>query len=273
MKKSCSNIAKYALNDYYRSKANELTLLLEEGRTFLNKHKPSIGFWGESILRNFLRDNLPSKYNVTSGFIVYKEQISHQCDIIIYNGASYAPLAKYGDIEIIHSESVTAIIEVKNSIKYDTFKKTLKDFEILGQMGVQNKYLFIYSSVLPKTIESYFYDRNGNSDDIKVFTTDTHPKYDHGDFQYLPTAIVSIRSNYILCQDLVVKNRDMYGYAAYRYIYPVDDKVHSVSSIQLFLGMIMEDCSANNDKSKIDDAHKLAFDALQIIYDFGLWDW
>lgn len=282
MKTSCGSIAQYALNDFYRLKANELTLLLEEGRTFLSKHKPSIGFWGESILRNFLRDSLPSKYNITSGFIVYKEQISHQCDIIIYDGASYAPLAKYGDIEIIPNESVTAIIEVKNSIKYDTFKKTLKDFELLGQMGVKNKYLFIYSSVLPKTIETYFYERNKNNDQINILTTDTHPQYGHGDFQYLPTAIVSIRSNYILCQDLVVNNRDMYGYTAYRYTYPVDNNIHSVSSIQLFLGMIMEDCSTNNGTNKIDvpqyldssiSSQELAFDSLQIVYDFGLWDY
>ena len=267
-----NRIKKYARNKFFRLKANELTLLLEEGFVFLSKHKPSIGFWGESIVRNFLRENLPSKYNVASGFVEHKGQISNQCDIIIYDRSSYAPLAKYGDIEIISSESVTTIIEVKNSVKYETFQKTLEDFKILGQMGIQNKYMFVFSSIQPKTIESYFYDRVGSNDEIKLIVSDVNPKYDHGDFHYLPTAIVSIRSNYILCQDLVVNNRDMFGYTAYRYTYPVGDKVDTISSIQLFLGMILEDCSIHND-IKIDDAHELAFEALQIIHEFGLWDY
>lgn len=272
MKTLYNHIAKYALNDLYRLKATELTLLLEEGQVFLSKHKPSIGFCGESILRNFLKDSLPSKYNVTSGFISHKNQLSHQCDIIIYDKISYAPLAKYGDIEIIPKESVTAIIEVKNSIKYDTFQKTLGDFEILGQMGIQNKYVFIYSSIQPKTIESYFYGRNGGNDNMRSVASNVYSKYDNGDFQYLPIAIVSIRSNYILCQDLVVNTRDMYGYTAYRYTYPIDNKIHIISSIQLFLGMIMENCTYSNDESTIDKSHNLNFDSLQMIYNFGLWD-
>lgn len=267
------SLEKYALNDFYRSHAEKLEKQIQNGMLYLSQHKPSIGSWGEYVLQDFLQQYLSSDFKVTSGFIMHKDKMSHQCDIIIYNPSKNEPIATFGYIEIIPSDSVCAVIEVKTSIRHNTFQKTLKDFEILGQMGVQNKYLFIYSSVLPKTIETYFYDRNGNSDDIKVVTIDAHPKYDNGDFQYLPTAIVSIRRNYILCQDLVAKNRDMYGYTAYRYTYPNDNKVRSVSSIQLFLGMIMEDCSVNNDKSKIDDAHELAFDALQIIYDFGLWDY
>lgn len=269
------SLEKYALNDFYRSHAEKLEKQIQNGMLYLSKHKPSVGSWGEYVLQDFLQQYLSSDFKVTSGFIMHKDKMSHQCDIIVYNPSKSKPIATFGYIEIIPSCAVCAVIEVKTSIRHNTFQKTLKDFKILWQLGVQNKYLFIYSSVLPKTIETYFYDRNGNrnSDDINFFTTDTYPKYDHGDFQYLPTAIVSIRGNYILCQDLVVNNRDMYGYTAYRYEYPNDNKVHSVSSIQLFLGMIKEDCSANNDKSKIDDSHELAFDALQIIYDFGLWDY
>ncbi len=267
-----NRIVKYALNDFFRLKANELILLLEEGQVFLSKHKPSIGFWGESIVRNFLRDNLPSKYNVASGFVEHKGKISHQCDIIIYDKSSYAPLAKYGDIEIISKESVAAIIEVKNSVKYDTFQKTLRDFEILGQMGIQNKYVFIFSSILPKTIESYFYDRTESNDNMRIVASNVYSKYDNGDFQYLPTAIVSIRGNYILCQDFVVNNREMYGYTAYRYTYPIGNKAHIVSSIQLFLGMIMEDYTVSNEEFTIGETRKLNFNSLQIIYSFGLWN-
>ena len=270
---SRKSLEKYALNDFFESQAKKLYEQIEMGELYLCKHKPSIGSWGEYILQNFLQQYLSSDFKVTSGFIMYKGQMSHQCDIIIYNPNKSKPIATFGYIEIISSDAVSVVIEVKTSIRHNTFQKTLKDFEILGLMGIEKKYLFIYSSVLPQTIETYFYDRNKNNDEIEFFiTTNTHSKYDHGDFQYLPTAIVSIRSNYILCQDLVVNNRDMYGYTAYRYTYPVDNKVHIVSSIQLFLGMIMEDCSANNDKSKIDDTHELAFDSLQIIYDFGLWN-
>lgn len=45
--------------EYYRSKAKCLLTQINDGREFLSHHKPSLGFWGEHLLRGFLRENLP----------------------------------------------------------------------------------------------------------------------------------------------------------------------------------------------------------------------
>lgn len=39
--------------EYYRSKAKCLLTQINDGREFLSHHKPSLGFWGEHLLRGF----------------------------------------------------------------------------------------------------------------------------------------------------------------------------------------------------------------------------
>lgn len=39
--------------EYYRSKAECLLTQINDGREFLSHHKPSLGFWGEHLLRGF----------------------------------------------------------------------------------------------------------------------------------------------------------------------------------------------------------------------------
>lgn len=96
--------------EYYRSKAECLLTQINDGREFLSHHKPSLGFWGEHLLRGFLRENLPNDVKVTQGFVtldedfdsirqklyflinkkeddveyVFSDSISPQCDIILY---------------------------------------------------------------------------------------------------------------------------------------------------------------------------------------------
>ena len=96
--------------EYYRLKAECLLTQINDGREFLSHHKPSLGFWGEHLLRGFLRENLPNDVKVTQGFVtldedfdsirqklfylihkkednverVFSDPISPQCDIILY---------------------------------------------------------------------------------------------------------------------------------------------------------------------------------------------
>lgn len=262
----------YANNESYRKNAEKLYAEISLARKVLSMHKPSIGYWGESILRDFLRHHLSSNVRVTSGFIFHKDNVdseeikSHQCDIIIYD-VNYTPIHSFGEIELIPSCAVIAVIEVKSSIKRKTFEKTLSDFDLLGQMGIRNKYVFVFSSPSPKTIKSYFFD-NVNSEDGFLVADCLNYKYDHGSFETLPTAIVSLNSDFLLCQDYIEGNRDMYGYAAYTFTYPTKS---TIASLQLFLGMIVNDCAANLQDSNYDDSEK-CFDKLKVLYEFGLWD-
>lgn len=60
-------------NDIFRLKAVSLLRQIEEAKEFLSHHKPSLGFWGEHLLRGFLRENLPNDVKVTQGFVTLDE--------------------------------------------------------------------------------------------------------------------------------------------------------------------------------------------------------
>ena len=145
------------LSEYYRLYAEELHNKLLQIRQFVKNHNLTIGLFAEEILRDFLRHALPQKVNISQGFIMGEKTISPQCDIIIYDSYNYAPLFRTSTSVIVQAESVIAVIEVKTSIRGKEFMKVLKDFSIFCQLGIVNKYLFIYNSCNIKTLQSYFY--------------------------------------------------------------------------------------------------------------------
>lgn len=287
-----NRIEKYATNEFFRLKAEELISQINIAKPFLSIHKPSIGFWGESIIREFLRQSLPSGVKVAQGFIKSGEIISPQCDIIIYDCNRYASLATFGEIEIISSESVKAVLEIKSSIQRETFQKTLTNFEKLGDMGIENKYLLLFSSVNMKTIRSYFYEKESKEETIQADTTDVSLKYDHGSEYYLPSAIISLTPNYYLsfghiyCTEYSRKEiihsspdrlydcqeRDMMGYVAYELCYHVKGMKKNISSLQILLVSLLDVCETNNAQSLPTTSRHDNFELMKIEYEFGLWD-
>ena len=47
--------------EYYRLKAECLLTQINDGREFLSHHKPSLGFWGEHLLRDDVRGADPDE--------------------------------------------------------------------------------------------------------------------------------------------------------------------------------------------------------------------
>ena len=188
------------IENYYRLKALEFCNRLNQFKELVI-HNPSRGYIGEELLREFLKSALPSSAKVTQGFIIQGNDLSPQCDIIIYDSLRYAPVYSFGNIDIVLSQSVYAIIEVKTTVDRKGFEKVLKDFRMLQYMQVQHKILFLYTSPLPKTIESYFYPKA--TEDVKFIISDTHtPLYDNGDYSALPEIIISLSSDVYLQKDL-----------------------------------------------------------------------
>lgn len=165
--------------EYYRSKAECLLTQINDGREFLSHHKPSLGFWGEHLLRGFLCENLPNDVKVTQGFVtldedfdsirqklyfltnkkeddveyVFSDSISPQCDIILYRNNV---VKSFSEIDVVNAKDVVCVIEVKCSINRKGFKDVLSKFKRLSEMGVQNKYIFIYNAPKYDTLMSYF---------------------------------------------------------------------------------------------------------------------
>lgn len=216
-------------NEFYRLRAKELSLALAQMRTLIKKHNLSRGLIGECILRDFLRKVLPDYTKVSQGFVEYNGMLSNQCDIIIYNRLYYSPLYSFGEIEIVPSQAVLAVIEVKTNITPKRFGDVLFAFEILSKFRVQNKYIFLFNGCNVQKIKSYFYGRHTPS-----YGRDKGQElYDHNNYESLPDAIVSLEPDFYLAkghyQD---NNRDMKGYMSFSI---VDNTDKEIACIQKFV--------------------------------------
>ena len=276
--------------EYYRSKAECLLTQINDGREFLSHHKPSLGFWGEHLLRGFLRENLPNDVKVTQGFVtldedfdsirqklyylihkkednverVFSDSISPQCDIILYRNNV---VKSFGEIDIVNAKDVVCVIEVKFSIGRKSFERTNEVFKKLQLMGVDKKYLFIYNSPLLDTLKSYFLPKqSAEKQDAFVVIDGTNMIYDHGIEAYLPSAIIGVNQNYILCQDYVIDGRDQFGYIAYR----LTKEKTSLSCLQLFLSSLYQNIEEGKVVSK--KPFNMDFDDMICDYSFGLYD-
>lgn len=276
--------------EYYRSKAECLLTQINDGREFLSHHKPSLVFWGEHLLRGFLRENLPNDVKVTQGFVtldedfdsirqklyylihkkednveyVFSDSISPQCDIILYRNKV---VKSFGEIDIVNAKDVVCVIEVKCSIGRKSFERTNEVFKSLQLIGVDKKYLFIYNSPLLGTLKSYFFSKqSAEKQDDFVVIGDTNMIYDHGIEAYLPSAIIGVNQNYILCQDYVVDGRDQFGYIAYR----LTKEKASLSCLQLFLSSLYQNIEEGEVVSN--KPFNMEFDGMTSDYSFGLYD-
>lgn len=276
--------------EYYRSKAECLLTQINDGREFLSHHKPSLGFWGEHLLRGFLRENLPNDVKVTQGFVtldedfdsirqklyfltnkkeddteyVFSDSISPQCDIILYRNNV---VKSFGEIDIVNAKDVVCVIEVKCSIGRKSFERTNEVFKSLQLIGVDKKYLFIYNSPLLGTLKSYFFSKqSAEKQDDFVVIDDINMIYDHGIEAYLPSAIIGVNQNYILCQDYVVDGRDQFGYIAYR----LTKEKASLSCLQLFLSSLYQNIEEGEVVSN--KPFNMEFDGMTSDYSFGLYD-
>ncbi len=217
------------INKFFKLKAKELINALDQAHVFIKEHNLSRGLIAESILRVFLRSNMPEIAKVSQGFVERNGKLSHQCDIILYDRIHYVPLYSYGEIEIIPSDAVYAVIEVKTNIDAKRFGKMLYDFELLHRLRVPKKFLFMYNGCQINTLKNYF-----NGPYVPKYGREKGESlYDHDNYNALPNAIVSLSPDYYLgkahYQD---DNRDMKGYIAYT---TTDNTNNSIACIQEFV--------------------------------------
>lgn len=220
----------------YRQQAKILLRSISKARELFEKHKPSIGYVGEESLRIAIKKIIPNGVCVSQGFVINKEiedeekQLSSQCDIIIYRKNKDAIEYSCGDLSVINASSVVAVIEVKSSITQRTFTTTFNAFEILTRLGVPHKFIFIFGSITPKTLERWIRNK-------QIMTHDT-PLYDWSDVELLPKAILSLQSHkYFVLDHIQNDYNDWVGYASYII---KDKEKKEISCLQEFLASLMD---------------------------------
>lgn len=120
-------------------------------------HEPSLGAYKERLLMKTIKDFLPKRYEVGTGFVIFPGQrtlevvkscdvdlinlhshtVSRQIDILVYDSSNYPPVFKDDDFVIVRPESVRSVIEVKGALdgnQINSFMDSLIDF---GKKWVQ----------------------------------------------------------------------------------------------------------------------------------------
>jgi len=118
------------IGDGFSTMLNRLSQLIG------NAHEPSIGAYKERLLMRLIKDSVPKRYDVGTGFVLFPgerqfsgkspdedgpwrlngHKVSKQIDIIVYDSLNFPTVFKDGDFVIVRPESVRSIIEVKGSI-------------------------------------------------------------------------------------------------------------------------------------------------------------
>lgn len=138
------------LGNSFASKINLLSQILQ------NAHYPSVGKYKENLLLKIIKEYIPKKYDVGTGFVLFVHDAteerklkkgfdklnmgsysaSKQCDIIIYDSSTIPLIFKDDDFIIVRPESVKSIIEVKskaNKKEIDSILNSFYDFSLKWQ--------------------------------------------------------------------------------------------------------------------------------------------
>ncbi|TGD94912.1 DUF6602 domain-containing protein [Methylobacterium nonmethylotrophicum] len=144
-----SDITSFAslLGDGFATKIDLLTKLIQD------RHYPSVGAYKERLLSQIIKEYVPQKYSIGTGFVLFAHKedgarahmdefdsmnmgahsLSRQCDILIYDAHSYPVIFRDGDFVIVRPESVCAVIEVKGTANPREILHTLQSFLEFGR--------------------------------------------------------------------------------------------------------------------------------------------
>jgi hypothetical protein len=101
-------------------------------------HHGSEGTFCEDLVREFLRQVLPRRFSVDTGFIRARPMeiggetrfVSHQLDVIVQDTVDYSPLFRSNDFVVVLPDAVTAVIEVKKSLTSTDLKDSLNKLAV-----------------------------------------------------------------------------------------------------------------------------------------------
>ena len=232
-----------AQEEKYRQQARNLVKKMVEARKLFTKHKPSIGYVGELLLRQVLRDLLPKEYGICQGFILNniiknEDKLSTQCDIIVFRKESGSIAYSIGDLKVINASYVIAVIEVKSSLNKDSFSTTLEAFEKLQEIKVKYKFVVVFGKLSRSLLQSWFFQyRYPKNTKEEILVMDT-ALYDWPDIEWLPKSILSLESHNLFVLDhLQDDNNDYIGYVSYK----ITDKTNKeISCLQQFFANVMD---------------------------------
>lgn len=106
-------------------------------------HKGERGRNNEEAVKKFLRQTLPKKYSIGTGFLVSStEQMpSKQTDVVIYDDLHNSPLHREDAAQVFPVEIVYGVMEVKGDLTSTELKRTLGAMQRIRELGSRKHYI------------------------------------------------------------------------------------------------------------------------------------
>jgi len=163
--------------DYKKYIRQKIEILKQEAnliKPLVTAHPPTIGAFYEMILKKFVRDFVPNKYKIGTGFVmdIENKRLSRQIDILIYENDAFPPIYQHEDLVIVESSAVYAAIEVKAHANKDTIKMAKENMQRFKEVTYPftNWYLIVINRTNKKeTILRYYNDYLCNCQGLLVF--------------------------------------------------------------------------------------------------------
>lgn len=120
------------------------------------QHNVSDGKYREYLVTKLLEKIIPSKYNITNGFIIDSDNnISKEMDVIIYD-RNYVPPFFDETYTIVPIEAVIAVIQVKTTLDTDSLKDSVNNLNSIDCLNSKTGGKFISASNAEVQVEKRF---------------------------------------------------------------------------------------------------------------------
>jgi hypothetical protein len=141
--------------EYCLSIAKEFQSRMTRMQVFV-RHNLTSGTANETMLREFLARHAPGYVNVGQGFIcdpTEGNQVSKQCDILIYDQIHYPVVYSDGSIKVIWPRSARMVIEVKTNFNKSDITTSIENIASARQFNSQlTGIIFAFRSPGLKTV-------------------------------------------------------------------------------------------------------------------------
>jgi hypothetical protein len=102
--------------DYWDLRMQSATARLAAAQEVI-KHNPTRGSAAENAIRTLLREFLPQRCGIGTGFMLTANgTASRQLDVVVFDQLQFAPLYRDGDLVIVSPDSVHVVVEVKSNL-------------------------------------------------------------------------------------------------------------------------------------------------------------
>jgi hypothetical protein len=122
------------MEKYYKNVQEKLMVQRDIIRSLL-KDPQIIGDYYEAIIRDAIRESIPSSFAVRRGVILSEEgETSRECDIIVYSAVEYGPLFLSENIAVVNPEAVRIVVQVKGTLNVENLKDAIENLEYVHRL-------------------------------------------------------------------------------------------------------------------------------------------